>query len=543
MKTKLKNEGLRQRITKAIMELINQVPCLSGVFMSQEFVEDDTIPFPLKTNGKTIWYNPDAIENWELNDIKFGILHESMHFVQKSPIRIKQYCGVGSQNVWNSDSALLYNVASDLAINTILYRDKWRMGAISVCLPGCSPFEDFPRGKDTEFYFDLLMEKKREQDKQKEQEKDEQDNPEDDGKDNDKEEESGGKGSKNDEGEETPDGDNDDSEGEDEDGEEEGTGEDSDEDGEGSGSGDDGEESDEDDSDGGKGRGHSDESVDEGSDRSEVPQGCGTAENVSELSLEELLDNPKVYPADIQPGEQELTEGDMSATLAMSASYGVGGHIDSCIRMAVSKELEPPKIPWQRQLRLFLNKKEHAKPSYTRPNRRRFDKHVVFPSRSNHTLGDAALLCDSSGSMIHCLDPVACEAHSLISVFPKSKFWIIIGDTCVRKVQEMGQGKPVIEPTEWCFPGLGGTFLNPLFSEAIEKRVSIIICMTDLGFSSFPPRPDVPVIWVVPERYLESAKRVPYGAVILMDDKPYMARFREKYQELAAKMKQQRKGI
>lgn len=585
-KEKQIDDGFRALLSKVIMELLIQRPFIGAITMKMKLVEWNEAPGCMATDGVQIFYDPVRLAKCTIPDLKFILLHEDMHYVQKAHIRVKEYLGMSYDNN-NPDFtriAYMYNIAQDLAINGVLIRDGWKTpsveSGITVCVAGRFPFDDFPFGLDTEAYFELLQQKEKqhqeeEKKKQEEEEKKRQEEEEKDEQENSDSDKS--QDSDSDDDEQGEDGEGEDSEEDEEDGDEEGgadgsgdggedgdneadNGSDSEEDSDGDGDGDessdddsdegssdsDGDSEDEGDEDGdeGEGQGVGGKSK-KGRSRGKGNKGRGTAEGggedsddsegveektgvtadgepILEVSLAELFKNLEQYPADILPGPAEASEGEVDGTVAMSLAFGVGEHMDSFLRATITQEIVPSDIPWQQALRMYMTAKERSRPSYQRPNRRRVSGTLLFPSRMNNTLGDVALVMDTSGSMQHVFGPVANEMYSLVSAFPKSTFWAYMVDTRVRNILKYDRGSLPPKPSDWTFPGLGGTELLPGFVEAQKKNPSVIICCTDLIFGAFPPKPNCPVIWIVPKRIRTIHPRtVPYGNIIVMDDEKY----------------------
>lgn len=607
MAKKITDFRTRDFVSKVTMDILVQYPCLSVPLIRLEMVEDYDWPEAMAVTEKQLIYNPDVIRNWAHKSVKYCLLHEALHWVQKLPIRIKEYLPPGFLDVWDSPIAVLYNVAADLADNSILVMTKVELPDpkdIQVCIPGVGPFRDFPHGKDTEWYFNKLLEEQRENEDEKKKQENQDSDGEGEGQEGDSND-SGSKGGKNSDdkrddkktskGKKSPSGqdDNAESDSSSSDGEDGDADDNNDADSDsdsspdngrnkaksgkkgksdkdrlrGSGNDSDGESDEEDGSDGNSNKSDGlndkkskgaqgsksskkstvqDDSESDGGDDGEgrkdgSEKGTGKladGRSILKVSLQELLDNLDKYPADAMPDEgSHLTEGEVNQCLAVSANFGIGNHTPNYMEIAMLKELQPPKIPWQRRLRIFMTKKEHTRPSFSRPNRRRDNSHFLFPSRNNNTLGDVALVMDTSGSMTHILAPVAVECHSLVKQFPKSQFHIIMGDTVVRKEETYGKGKMVLKPEDWNFSGGGGTDLIPLFKRASELNVQAIICLTDLAVPAIPPQPKMPVIWISPERYIaamgtKDIKKPHYGGIIPLDDSEYLKNYMLK---LAAK--------
>jgi len=531
------DRSCREQISRLVMEIIIRYPCLSLPLVKLPIVKDNNIGWPMAISPDAVLYNEEKLEGVHDETVTFILLHEAMHYVQKAPFRVMRYITNENGNVWSEEEAVRMNWALDLSVNDILVRAgvprPHPKDELAPLIPGENKFRDFPRGKEVEHYYELLKQKQEEMEKeQQKQEEEKNDEKQDNGEEDEKGDSGEQEGEDGDDKHEAPE------EGEEGDGEGEG------EEGEGSGSdgvGDDAEESRrkpskrngsssrKPDKKPSKGDGERSEGDGEEDAEEEREGGTGVARDgrlMGNLELEEMIREMVNYPVDIIPAQEsdkaDGKEAEMASVMSQMSSVGVGGHSNEFMRMMIKKELQPPKIPWKRQLQMLMTKKENARPTYTRPNRRRGGGDIIFPSRNNNTLGDTALVLDSSGSMTGFLGSVATECHSLISQFPNSVLHIIMGDTVVRKEETFRKGSILINPKDWEFKGGGGTEMQPLFKRAMELRVNAIICMTDLVFT-FPPQPTVPVIWIVPEQYkawLEAKSIVvPYGQIIWMEGK------------------------
>lgn len=502
--------NIEEVLSRLVMEIMVQKPCLSVPLITLKRVKDTEMNHPMAISDTSLYYNPFQLETLQEKSIKFILLHEAYHFFQKAPQRIKQYIE-GNESLWKSEDAILYGIALDLACNYALITEGFTPPVESysgACIPSIGTYKEFPVGKDAEYYFSLL---KRKNEERKQEQQEQKQNGGENGDDQ-------GSGNRSEKGDDKSDEDQEDA-GEDEQGDEGYEGGDgnpvksSKSHGAGKkrkGNRDDG--------------GGRDDGDEEGEEREDGTGKLADGRSIGTLSLKELLDNLKDVPIDIIPGDkvsESEVDSQMASALALAQtmSAGVGGHVSDCFSQLIKKELEPPKVPWQRQLRFAMTKRETVRPSYLRPNRRRHSGDFIFPSRNNKTLGNVSLVMDTSGSMMCYLSMIAHECFNLVKQFPKSEFRIIIGDTCVRKELVFTTHAPRLNPSEWGIKGNGGTDMTPLFKRAMEKKSEILICATDMELPRFPPQPSIPVIWLVPIRYKKVwENRAPaYGRMIFVE--------------------------
>lgn len=477
-KNEIDVQAYEHLITKCTLEIYSRAPFLAVILIGMKAVYDDKIPFIMGTDGEHLFVNTNKLLlELSIADVKFILAHEAMHYVQKSHIRIAQYYRIKDRKYWSEAAAMLYNIASDLAINDILVTDGWKPPKLlPPAIPGRGSFNFLKRHMDTEYYFQKLMQKYQSENKKEKQGSGTPDS---------KESEEGNEG------------------GSDKSKQEQDTGE----------------------GDGGGKEGEQDGSPKDRKDRGSKEKGKDKTPNSgpAEVDYQEIVRQLKEYKDyDLLPSKKGGdTETDINNKISMVLGKGCGGHQDSYLRTKVGGELLPPKIPWQRQLRMFLTAREHSKTSYVRPSRRRTSSTFIHPSRNNRTLGNVALVCDTSGSMTNLLPFLAAEIYSLVATFAKSMFWIIMADTEVRKEFEVGKGKALPAREDFAFEGLGGTELAPGIARASRLNADIIIIATDMEFSGWPEKPNKPVIWVVPEYIVEyrtnSGTLPPYGSVIGMN--------------------------
>ncbi len=102
----------KDKIKKARTQLLLKHPFFGNLACSLK-TEEKEIPFPMGTNGKSIYYNTKLLEELELDttELEAVIAHEIMHLVLAHPWRKESR----NQRKWN--------IAADAAINPLL--DEW----------------------------------------------------------------------------------------------------------------------------------------------------------------------------------------------------------------------------------------------------------------------------------------------------------------------------------------------------------------------------------------------------------------------------------
>ncbi len=95
-------------LTAAKMELTFKYPFFSSILLKRTIKERMDISTIQVSNDGTIYYNPEFIQKFSLNELVFILAHEVMHYVCMHGIR----CGSRDPKVWND--------AGDLFINSFL---------------------------------------------------------------------------------------------------------------------------------------------------------------------------------------------------------------------------------------------------------------------------------------------------------------------------------------------------------------------------------------------------------------------------------------
>lgn len=133
-------------------ELMGIYPHFSPLITNAKFVRDDSVPIAAITPDLTLLYNQhfmDTCKDWEL---KFVVLHELFHILNKHHVRMK--------NAKNESPLItthrILNIACDLEINSHLEQTYKLKGMIGLCYPKNFGFKE---GLSAESYFGLLMSK------------------------------------------------------------------------------------------------------------------------------------------------------------------------------------------------------------------------------------------------------------------------------------------------------------------------------------------------------------------------------------------------
>ena len=423
-------------------------------------------------DGVRFGYNPKFIESLPHERIVATVAHEVSH------------CALG--HPWRRDGREMkqWNIACDKTINTQL-RDA------GYTLPdGVYYATGDEIGMSAEWIYGRQQDQqaKQQQQEQAQQEKEEQESQDDSSQGDEKDDDTEG-----DEQQDDADGEGDD------DGDQEGEGDgegqsdqDGQQDGDGQGDGDgqqDGQQGDQDGSGGGAGDGEGD-------------------------PLGEVRDAPTGPDVDgnLPPSEQEWKE---RVVTAMTQAQMMG-KMPAGLARQLEDSLKPQIDPRSLLLR-FFSERSNSDYSWSRPNSRYLAQGHYLPALQDHTLGEIAVLIDTSGSVDDLslryargiLEQVIDEVHP-------AGVTLYFVDTEVHGVHRMERG----ESLTWEPRGGGGTSFASFFKQVAESEIDpvCIIGISDLEAEFGNIVPDVPVLWLVPKGpYTRDSVTAPFGEVVFVD--------------------------
>lgn len=118
----------------------------------------------MATDGKRLLYNIDKLLEINISEISEILQHESMHIANKHHIRMKQLKSKYQSKAekYNVNYAKMFNVAADLAINSLLlkaHKYEWEASKFlkEGCIPGKDPYKKYLTNKSTEYYLDEII--------------------------------------------------------------------------------------------------------------------------------------------------------------------------------------------------------------------------------------------------------------------------------------------------------------------------------------------------------------------------------------------------
>lgn len=153
----------RKHLSKGLMNLIRKTPFYTSLILKHKIIESDKINAIMATNGVNLIFHPSVLD-LKVREMTEILKHEAMHIANKHHIRMKilekRYKTQIKEN--NIDFRMTFNIAADLAINSILhshYHCIWEESEIlkGGCLPGMFPFDELPNNQSCEFYFNELI--------------------------------------------------------------------------------------------------------------------------------------------------------------------------------------------------------------------------------------------------------------------------------------------------------------------------------------------------------------------------------------------------
>jgi predicted metal-dependent peptidase len=241
-------------------------------------------------------------------------------------------------------------------------------------------------------------------------------------------------------------------------------------------------------------------------------EGDGNGEGEGD-PLGEVRDAPTTEDDEGNPAPTEQDWKQKVATAAMQAQ--AQGDLPAGMARLVQQALKP-KIDVRSLLLRFFSERAKGDYSWTRPNTRYLSQNLYLPALHSETLGEVAIMVDTSGS----IDDVALAkargiVESVIEECNPARVSMYYADAEVQHVDHFEQGEPLEWPGKDTKIGGGGTDFQPAL-EAIERdEVPVcVVCITDL-YGSFPSvPPSIPVLWLS----TTENKQAPFGETVYCDE-------------------------
>ena len=177
------------------------------------------------------------------------------------------------------------------------------------------------------------------------------------------------------------------------------------------------------------------------------------------------------------------------------------GSCPGWVREMVDKVLAPPVPDTKQILRQFFSRTIRQGTTYSKPNRRRSHlEGIILPARRSKSLGDVALVVDTSGSMSNQECNMALRwIEETVSVYRGAKITAIQADT--RVIEEATRTYTVfdfpLDAGKVSWHGRGGTDLAPAIAAAAKLRPSCIVVVSDMEWNFRDcPDPRIPTLWI-----------------------------------------------
>ena len=197
---------------------------------------------------------------------------------------------------------------------------------------------------------------------------------------------------------------------------------------------------------------------------------------------------------DGDPGEVETNAMDwkIAATQAANAAKQMG-KLPAAMERFID-ELTTVKVDWRAILRRFVTERSKDDYSWNRPNRRFLSSGIYLPSLYSESMGEIAVVIDTSGSIDQAtLNAFGSEIKAIVQSARPIKTHVIYCDSDVNHVDEFSPN----DDLQFKMHGGGGTDFRPPFAYVDEKGIKpvCLVYLTD-GYGPFPSDADFPVLWV-----------------------------------------------
>lgn len=182
---------------------------------------------------------------------------------------------------------------------------------------------------------------------------------------------------------------------------------------------------------------------------------------------------------------------------------------------ALIGDLLAPKLDWRQLLRDFVQEtcSGRDESTWSRPNRRYIGNDIYMPSMQSTTMGELAVVIDTSGSCFSgsVITSFVSELASIIESVRPERVRVLYCDAAVHGEQVFDDGK--FSVTQLKVKGGGGTDLTTAFEYIRAKRYQpqAAIVFTD-GETPYGTAPGYPVLWA-----MTGSITAPYGTTIKLD--------------------------
>jgi predicted metal-dependent peptidase len=197
---------------------------------------------------------------------------------------------------------------------------------------------------------------------------------------------------------------------------------------------------------------------------------------------------------DGDPNEVESSAMDWKiATIQAANAAKQMGKLPAAMERFID-ELTTVKIDWRAVLRRFVTERSKDDYSWSRPNRRFLSSGIYLPSLYSESMGEIAVVIDTSGSIDQVtLNAFGAEIKAIVQSARPIKTHVIY---CDREVNHIDEFSPN-DDLQFKMHGGGGTDFRPPFAyvDAHGIKPVCLVYLTD-GYGPFPDSADYPVLWV-----------------------------------------------
>lgn len=216
-------------------------------------------------------------------------------------------------------------------------------------------------------------------------------------------------------------------------------------------------------------------------------------------------------PAEQAELSRQLGEWEIALNQAI-ATATAAGQLDPEAREWLLNAGGRATVDWRTVLRDWLSECNPTGQSWTPPNRRFIHRGAYLPAATGRTMGELAILVDTSGSTWaeEIFKRFAAEITAIVDEVQPEAVHVLYWDARFRGYERFDQG----ERLAFNARGGGGTNFSGVWEWFADEGIEPVACVafSDLMLSSFGPEPDYPVLWASVGR-----SRAPFGSVIHLD--------------------------
>lgn len=194
-------------------------------------------------------------------------------------------------------------------------------------------------------------------------------------------------------------------------------------------------------------------------------------------------------------------------TIAKQQNDPTIGNLPADLERHIEKLLHPI-VPWEKLFINWMTSQNKSDYTFSRPNRR-FMPDFFMPSLYTKSLGEIAVICDTSGSIgPKELTRFYSECAHIKSKMDPDKFTIASFDTKIQSIYTFPRGKRLGQPL---LKGGGGTKIDPVLQYLNETKPEIAVIFTDGEFREPTLKYKGKLLWLV---YDNPTFTAPFGKVV-----------------------------